>query len=66
MDVWDFTRRIVDCEREYQTLNKISRDLITFHQSVSFKNPSWSEDKVTHWIIVVEEKRAREAKWREE
>jgi hypothetical protein len=66
MDVWDFTGRIVDCEREYQTLNKIFRDLITFHQFVSFKNPSWSKDKVTHWIIVVEEMRARETRWREE
>jgi hypothetical protein len=66
MDVWDFTGRIVDCEREYQTLNETFRNLIIFHQFVSFKNTSWSKDKVTHWIIVVEEKRAREARWREE
>jgi hypothetical protein len=63
MDVWDFTGRIVDCEREYQTLNENLRGLITFHHFVSYKNPSWSKDKVTHWIGVVEEKRAREARW---
>ena len=45
-------------EREYQIINEILKELITFQQFVSFKNPSWSEDKVTHWIIVVEEKRA--------
>jgi hypothetical protein len=61
--VWDFKRRIVDCEREYQTLNENLRGLITFHHFLSYKNPSWSKDKVTHWIGVVEEKRAREARW---
>ena len=61
--MWDFIGRIVDCEREYRTLNDYIRGLITFHHLVSYKNPSWRKDKVTHWIGVVEEKRAREARW---
>jgi hypothetical protein len=44
--VWDFTGRIVDCEREYQSLNENLRGLITFHHFVSYKNPSWNKDKV--------------------
>jgi hypothetical protein len=58
-----FTGRIVDCEREYQTLNENLRGLITFHHFISYKNPSWRKDKVTHWNGVVEEKRDREARW---
>ena len=63
--MWDFTGRIVDCEREYQTLNENLRGLITFHHFVSYKNPSWSKDKVTHWIEIIEEKRDKESIWRE-
>jgi hypothetical protein len=55
----DFARGIVDCEREYQTLNEILRKLITFQQFVSFKNPSWSKDEVTHWVNIAEKNRAR-------
>jgi hypothetical protein len=63
-----FTGRIVDYEREYKTLDKLYsiRGMITFHQFISCKKPSWRKDKVTHWIGVVEEKRAREGRWREE
>jgi hypothetical protein len=68
MEVCDFFGKIVDYEREYQTLDKLYgiKALITFHRLVSLRKPSWSEDKVTHWIGVVEERRAREARWREE
>jgi hypothetical protein len=59
MDMWDFAREIVDCEREYQTLNEILKELITFQQFVSYKNPSWSKDEVTHWVNIAEEKRAK-------
>lgn len=48
MDILDFTRRIVDCDREYQTLNENLRALMTFHHFVSYKNPSWRKDEVTH------------------
>ena len=68
MESRDVTGKIVDYEREYKTLDKLYgiRGMITFHRFVSYKKPSGSEDKVTHWIDVVEEKRAREARWREE
>jgi hypothetical protein len=46
-------------EREYQIINEILKELITFQQFVSFKNPSWSKDEVTHWVGVAEETRAR-------
>jgi len=65
MNILDFARGIVECEREYQTLNEILKKLITFQQFVSIKNPSWSKDEVTHWVGVAEENRARAARWRE-
>jgi hypothetical protein len=66
MDILDFTREIVECEREYQTLNEILRDLVTFHHFVSYKNPSWSKDEVTHWVGMAKENRAMSARWLEE
>jgi hypothetical protein len=66
MDMWDFAKEIVDCEREYQTLNEILMDLVTSHQFVSFKNPSWSKYEVTHWVDATEENRSRAARWKEE
>jgi hypothetical protein len=65
MNILDFARGIVECEREYQTLNEILKKLITFQQFVSIKNPSWSKDEVTHWVGVAEENRARASRWRE-
>jgi hypothetical protein len=65
MDILDFARGIVDCEREYQTLNELLRDLITFQQFMSIKNPSWSKDEVTHWVGIAEENIAMEARWKE-
>ena len=60
-----FSRGIVYCEREYQTLNELLRIIKIFHQFVSFKNPSWSKDEVTHWVNIAEENRAAAARWRE-
>jgi hypothetical protein len=37
-----------------KTLNENLSGLITFHHFLSYKNLSWSKDKVTHWIGVVE------------
>jgi hypothetical protein len=65
MDVLDFTRGIVDCDREYQTLNENLRGLMTFHHFVSYKNPSWSKDEVTHWVGIAEENKAMTARWKE-
>jgi hypothetical protein len=65
MDILDFTRRIVDCDGEYQTLNENLRGLMTFHHFVSYKNPSWSKYEVTHWVGMVEENRAMIARWKE-
>jgi hypothetical protein len=66
MDILDFTRGIVDCDEEYQTLNENLRGLMTFHHFVSYKNPSWSKDEVTHWVGIAEENRAMSARWMEE
>jgi hypothetical protein len=66
MDILDFTREIVDYDREYQTLNKILRDLVTFHHFVSYKNPSWSKDEVTRWVGIAKENKAMSARWLEE
>jgi hypothetical protein len=66
MDILDFTRGIVDCDEEYQTLNENIRGLMTFHHFVSYKNPSWSKDEVTHWVGIAEENKAMSARWMEE
>jgi hypothetical protein len=65
MDILDFTREIIECDKEYQTLNEILKDLVTFHHFVSYKNPSWSKDEVTHWVGMAEENRAMTARWKE-
>jgi hypothetical protein len=57
---------IVFCEIKYYALGEGTRAQITFQQYVALRNSSWSEDEVIHRIIVVGEKSAREARWREE
>jgi hypothetical protein len=57
---------IIFLEIKYSGLSKETRAQITFPQYVALRHPSWSEDEVLHWIILVEEKRARDARWWEE
>jgi hypothetical protein len=65
MDMLDFAREIVYCEREYYALSERFRAQVTFQQFVSIKNHRWSKDEVTHWVGIAEENRAREARWKE-
>jgi hypothetical protein len=65
MDMLDFAREIVFCEREYYTLSEGFRAQLTLQQFVSIKNPRWSKDEVTHWVNKAEENRARATRWRE-
>jgi hypothetical protein len=54
-------------EIKYSTLSKETRAQITFPQYVALRYPGWSKDEVLHWIILVEEKRARDRKrWEEQ
>jgi hypothetical protein len=55
----------LSCEKEYHALCEGLGPLITLQKFISMKNPSWSEDEVTYWANIVEEGRARAARWRE-
>ena len=57
---------IIYCEIKYSGLSRETRAQITFSQYVALRNPSWSEECVLHRIIIVKEKRAKEARWLEE
>jgi hypothetical protein len=54
-------------EITYFSLSKETRAQITFPQYVALRYPSWSKDEALHWIILVEEKRARDRRrWEEQ
>jgi hypothetical protein len=55
----------LSCEKEYHALCQRLGPLITLQKFISMKNPSWSEDEVTYWTSIIEEGRARAARWRE-
>jgi hypothetical protein len=57
--------RIVECEREYETLNENFKGLLTFQWLLSYKNPSWSKEEITCWVNEMEENRAATTRWRE-
>jgi hypothetical protein len=65
VDMLDFVREIVFCEREYYALSEGTRAQLTFQRFVSIKNPRWSKDEVTHWVNIAEENRATTIRWRE-
>jgi hypothetical protein len=50
--------RIVECEREYETLNENFKGLLTFQWFLSYKNPSWNKEEITCWVNEMEENRA--------
>jgi hypothetical protein len=41
----DIVNRIVECEREYETINNF-KGAITFQWFLSYKNPSWSKKRL--------------------
>jgi hypothetical protein len=53
----DIIMRIVECEREYKTINNF-KGLITFQRFLSYKNPSWNKKKIAGWLKAWEEIRA--------
>jgi hypothetical protein len=61
----DFVGIAVSCEIEYHALCERLGPLIMLQKFISMKNPSWSEDEVTYWTIIVEGGRARETRWKE-
>jgi hypothetical protein len=57
---------IIYLEIKYSSLSKENRAQITFPQYVALRYLSWREEEALHWIILVEEKRVRNARWWEE
>jgi hypothetical protein len=55
MDMLDFAKEIVYCEREYYALSERFRAQVIFQQFVSIKNHRWSKDEVTHWVGIAKE-----------